>query len=73
MSSNARTQKNEFSSKERICVSADVNPTTLQNIEYTLPFNAKTLNSYTKKDRHHRQVLLVWLSNWKDQTKVLDR
>lgn len=41
--------KNESSPMERTCVSADVNPTTLEDIEYTLPFNAKNFEPLYKQ------------------------
>ena len=44
-----KNPKNESSPMERTCVSADINPTTLEYIEITLPFNTKNFEQIYKQ------------------------
>ena len=48
MSSNAKTQRMNLD-MERTCVREDINPITLEYIEYTLPFNAKNFEQLYKQ------------------------
>jgi hypothetical protein len=65
--------KESSKGEERKCIAAGINEASSDYREYTLPFTAKTLSSYSNKDQVSLQQQYHCQYMKKDQVKNLDR